>query len=110
MPKFLCMQRSIPTEQPAEPGAGPQASYAAFQAWMKQFEDNLVDLGGKVGDGTVVTAEPKTDAPLVEVKELIGGYMIVQADDLQQAVEVARACPGLVRPGSGVEVVEIHGP
>jgi hypothetical protein len=36
--------------------------------------------------------------------------MIVSAANLDEAVEVARACPGLVRPGSGVEVIEIHAP
>jgi len=46
----------------------------------------------------------------VEVKELVGGYMIVSADSLGQAIEVARECPGLVGPGSGVEVIEIRTP
>lgn len=36
--------------------------------------------------------------------------MIVSAESLEEAIEVARECPGLVRPGSGVEVIEIHGP
>ena len=44
------------------------------------------------------------------MKELVGGYMIVEANDLDGAIEVASACPGLVRPGSGVEVIEIHTP
>jgi hypothetical protein len=43
----------------------------------------------------------------VEVKELVGGYMIVSAPSLDEAIAVARECPGLVRPGSGVEVIEI---
>lgn len=110
MPKFLCMQRSIPTDHVPEADAGPGASFAAFQAWIKRFEKNLVDLGGKVGGGTLVTAETTTDTNPVEVRTLIGGYMIVSGDSLDAAVEVAKACPGLVRPGSGVEVVEIHGP
>jgi hypothetical protein len=44
------------------------------------------------------------------VKELVGGYMVVSATSLEEAIEVARGCPGLVRPGSGVEVIEILGP
>jgi hypothetical protein len=46
----------------------------------------------------------------VEVKELVGGYMIVSAANLEEAIEVARGCPGLVRAGSGVEVIEIRTP
>jgi len=51
-----------------------------------------------------------SDGPFVEVKELVGGYMIVSAESLEAAIEVARECPGVVRPGSGVEVIEIHAP
>jgi len=36
--------------------------------------------------------------------------MIVSADTLDEAVQIARGCPGLVRPGSGVEVIEIFAP
>jgi hypothetical protein len=46
----------------------------------------------------------------VEVKELVGGYMVVAADDFEQALAIARECPGLISPGSGVEVIEIHAP
>jgi hypothetical protein len=110
MPKFLCVQRSLPVadDQKASP-SDMQAMYEKFGAWMEQYKANLVDPGGKLGDGKLVTVENQ-DGPLVEVKELVGGYMIVQADDLAGAIEVAAACPGLVRPGSGVEVMEIHGP
>lgn len=69
-----------------------------------------VDLGGRLGVGRVARSEPGPDGPFVEVKELIGGYMIVSASSLDEAVRVASACPGLMRPGSGVEVIEIHTP
>jgi hypothetical protein len=36
--------------------------------------------------------------------------MIVSADSLEEAAEIARGCPGLVGPGSGVEVIAIHAP
>ena len=36
--------------------------------------------------------------------------MIVSAENLEKAIEIARACPGLVRAGSGVEVIEINSP
>ncbi len=84
--------------------------YAKFNDWREKFEHSLTDMGGKLGDGKLVTAEPAADGPFVEVKELVGGYMIVSADSLEAAIAVARECPGLVRPGSGVEVIEIHTP
>ena len=111
MPKFLCLQRSLPKGDADPPSPGQmQDMYAKFGAWQEKFKDNLVDMGGKLGDGKLVTNEAASDGPFVEVKELVGGYMIVSAKALDEAIEVARACPGLVRPGSGVEVIEIHTP
>lgn len=111
MPKYLCLQRNVPGSANAErPSPSEmQELYAKFNAWREKFKDNLVDLGGRLGEGRIATVQPP-DGPFVEVKELVGGYMIVSAHSLEQAIEVARACPGLVRPGSGVEVIEIHSP
>jgi hypothetical protein len=87
-----------------------QEMYAKFGAWQQKFKDNLVDMGGKLGAGELVTADAASDGPFVEVKELVGGYMIVSAETLDEAIHVARECPGLVGAGSGVEVIEIHTP
>ena len=113
MPKYLCLQRSLPgggagAEKPSP--AQMQAMYAKFNEWREKFQKNLVDLGGKLGAGRVALPEPAPDGPFVEVKELLGGYMIISAESLEAAIQVARECPGLVRPGSGVEVIEIHTP
>jgi hypothetical protein len=114
MPRFICLQRSLPSPEQASPSAAPSPSemqemYARFGAWQARFAEQIVDMGGKLGEGRLVTV-PSADGPFVELKELVGGYMIVQADDLDAAIAVATACPGLVRPGSGVEVLAIHGP
>jgi len=87
-----------------------QEMYAKFGAWREKFNENLVDMGGKLGTGRLVTTGPEMDGPFIEVKELVGGYMIVSAESLEDAIKVARECPGLVRLGSGVEVIEIHTP
>jgi hypothetical protein len=113
MPKYLCLQRGLPGGAPAAEQPSPaqmQAMYAKFNEWRERFHKNLVDLGGRLGAGRVALPDPAPDGPFIEVKELVGGYMIVTAADLEEAAQIARACPGLVRPGSGVEVIEIHAP
>jgi hypothetical protein len=111
MPKFLCLQRALPGGAAEKPTpAQMQAMYAKFNEWRERFKDNLTDLGGRLGPGRLVAPQPPPDGPLVEVKELVGGYMIVSASSLDEAIAVARECPGLVRPGSGVEVIEIQMP
>ena len=111
MPNYLCMQRSLSNGSGEGENPSPnqmQEIYAKFGAWQEKFSANLVDMGGKLGDGKLVTDDSQTDGPFVEVKELVGGYMIVSAENLEEASEVAKQCPGLVSPGSGVEVIEIH--
>ena len=110
---YLCIQRSTPGQRPEGDGPSPaqmEQMYAKFNAWKEKFEDKIVDLGGQLGDGKVVTSESATDGPFVEAKEVVGGYMIVSADSLEEAVEVAQQSPGVWMPGSSVEVREIHTP
>ena len=111
MSNYLCLQRPLHDGSEERPSpAQMQELYNRFSAWHEQFKANLVDLGGKLGDGRLVTAERTADGPFVEVKELVGGYMIVSANNLEEAIMIAQACPGLVGPGSGVEVIAITTP
>ena len=110
---YLCIQRS----QPGRPNKGTAPSpaqmeemYAHFNAWKEKFQEKIVDMGGRLGDGQVVTSEGAKDGPFVEAKEVVGGYMIVSAESMKEAVEIARQCPGVVNPGSSVEVREISTP
>jgi len=50
--------------------------------------------------------DPAPGGPFVEV----GGYMVVPAADLDEAIHVAPECPGLMHPRSGVESIEIRIP
>ena len=109
MPRYLCIQRSQPGGKREKPSpAQMEEMYAKFQAWKEKFEKNIVDMGGKLGSGKVVTSKGAMDGPFVEAKEVVGGFMIVSAESLDEAITVASGCPGLVRRGSGVEVIEIR--
>ncbi len=108
---YLCIQRSEPGKGEAPSPAQMEEMYAKFNAWKEKFQENIVDMGGKLnGGGKIVTSEGATDGPFVEAKEVIGGYMIVSAESMEEAVEVARLSPGVAMPGSSVEVREISTP
>ena len=53
----------------------------------------------RVQDGQTLT----TDGPFVSVKEALGGYFILEADDLDAAIEIASRIPA-ARLGGAVEV------
>src|SRR5262245_5823953 len=110
--KFLLLQRSQPAhrqQQQLSP-AQMQEMYAAFNAWKEKFKDSILDMGGKLmPGGSVVTTVGGTDGPVVEAKEVVGGYMFVSADSIERAVEVAREMPMLM-PGATIEIREVAGP
>jgi hypothetical protein len=53
----------------------------------------------RVADGKVLT----TDGPFAETKEVLGGYYLVEADDIDGALEIAARIPA-ARMGGAVEV------
>lgn len=113
MPKFLVLQRRLPMPGPRPESPGPgqmQAMIIAFNAWSRKFEENLLDHGGKLGAGRLTLPRPLPEPAVSEVKDTVGGYMVVSAPDLEEATRIVRECPGLVGPGSGIEVIEVHTP
>jgi hypothetical protein len=90
----------------------PEQMQQQMQKWMTWLKD-LTDRG-HVKDpghpleraGKLVKGRPKivTDGPFAEAKDVIGGYTIVEAKDLADAVELSSGCPILDVPGGYVEV------
>lgn len=115
--KYLCIHRSQPGGGKPQPSQSPspaqmQEMYAAFNAWKEKYAANIVDMGGKLlSNGKVLSGKGVTDGPFVEMKEVVGGFMIVTAESYDAAVAVVRECPGiLMGPGSSVEIRELAGP
>ena len=85
-----------------------QRSLQAWLAWIRDLEvkGHLKNPGEPLEPaGRVVRGSKKavTDGPYVEAKEMVLGFIIVEARDLAQAVELAGGCPMLEGDGS-VEV------
>lgn len=89
-----------------------------MQAWMKQTMDWIGGIaaqnkfsGGNglpFDDARVVHHNNVvTNGPFGEIKETIGGYIIVKANSVDEAVEFAKGCPVLQGPGNSVEVRKI---
>ena len=50
-----------------------------------------------------------TDGPFVETKEAIGGYYLLEAPDLDEAIRLAGLIPESTAATSGVEIRPVHG-
>jgi hypothetical protein len=49
-----------------------------------------------------------TDGPFVETKEIVGGFYVIEAADLDEAISLARRLPEVAEHHSGVEVRPIR--
>lgn len=73
---------------------------ARFGTWMQGLYAKGIVAGtnGLEPTGKIVR-EPGgaviTDGPYAETKEVVGGYILINAASLEDAVEIARGCPGL---------------
>lgn len=107
--RYLCMYRGAPSTGQDRPSpAQMQEMLAAFDGWKKKFKANILDIGSKLKpSGKVVTASGVTDGPFAEAKEIVGGFMILAADDYDGAVAVVKAMPGMQTPGASVEIREM---
>ena len=75
-----------------------------------RFAEQVVEQGAKMhggnalqstGTATSVRGDVVTDGPFAETKEALGGYYLIDANDLDHALAIAKLCPA---PFGGVEV------
>ena len=96
-------------------GLSPQQLEANMKQWMNWVGElsktGNFKGGDPLGDGArVVTGKKKsvTDGPFGETKDLVGGYLLVTAANLDAATELARACPIFDRDEGSVEIREVR--
>ena len=109
---YMCILRSEKggCEQPASP-SDMEAMFAKYQQWQEKFADNIVDMGNKLGSkGATVSQDKVVDGPFIEVKEIVGGYMTISADSLEEAIGVIQAGPMIENPKVSIELREIDTP
>jgi hypothetical protein len=88
-------------------GATAEESEQIMQKWMTWFKE-LTASGNLKDGGQPLEAEGKvvrdkrgtvTDGPFAEAKDLVGGYTLIEAENLGRAAELAQGCPILERQG-----------
>jgi len=82
-----------------------QQTMRNWMDWKDTLEKNghIKQLGERLdGTGKVVRGKTRsvTDGPFVEVKDFVQGYMLVEAKDMDQALELANGCPILESDGT----------
>jgi hypothetical protein len=89
---------------------GGEAVFNQVMQAHDRFSSQVPEIGGKIVGGqalqptttaTTVRGDVVTDGPFAETKEALGGYYVVEARDLDHALEIAKLCPARF---GGVEV------
>jgi len=89
-----------------------QRTMEKWRAWFKELgeQGHLKDIGHPLeNSGKVVRGKQKsvTDGPFAEAKDVVGGFTLIQARDLEQATQLSKACP-ILEVGGSVEVRPIQ--
>lgn len=110
MPKFVFLFRGNPPIDNS-----PEQMQQLMNRWMSWMDGltkkghyhgagDPLEHGGKTVRGAKKTV---TDGPYAEAKDLVGGYAVITAGSLDEAVELARGCPAL-DGGWTVEVRQVR--
>ena len=117
MSEFVFLFRTSPEEERAVMGT-PEQAQRALQVWLEWIRG--LEAGGHLKSpgqplattGSVVRGNGGTlvtDGPFVEAKDIVLGFLVIEARDLAQAIELSRGCPMLAGNGS-VEVRPVAAP
>jgi hypothetical protein len=79
-----------------------------WMAWFKRLTDEGVAIAGNPlkGEGKIVSGKGGrviADGPFAESKEAIGGFFLLRVKTMEEAIEIAKQCPGLPY-GARIEV------
>jgi hypothetical protein len=111
MKDFLFVFRMDQSKMPKRSPEEMQANTKRWMDWIGSIaaQNKLTERGNSLATGGKVVKPNNviTDGPYTEIKETLGGYSIVKAENLDEAAELAKGCPGLLVGGS-VEVREIN--
>jgi hypothetical protein len=110
MSEFIFLYRNTQAARQDHMGT-PEKAQQTMKKWRAWFDElaqkgqlksvgQPLDLGGKVVGGTSKTI---TDGPYAETKDILGGFSVVEAKDIDQAVKIASGCP-ILENGGSVEV------
>jgi hypothetical protein len=115
MKDYMYIFRNPVSEQDAFVHQSPeqmQAEMEKWTAWMTRLAEQGKLVGGQplFTHGKVVQGVAKktvTDGPYVEGKDIVGGYMLVKADSIEEAIELSNGCPHYESAQATVEIREI---
>jgi hypothetical protein len=108
MAKYLMLIYETEAAPGAEPDPALAAEYAKHWSFIEARKDAIVAGEALQTTGTATSVRSDgaggftvTDGPFVETKEALGGFYLLEAPDLDAALQLAKEIPA---PCGGVEI------
>ena len=98
MSQYMLLLRDEPSVFAGFSPEEMQKTIQRYGDWRRSLQ-NRITMGQKPkdGEGRVIRTENSKpvvkDGPFAEAKEVMGGFFVVEAENYDQAVEVAKTCP-----------------
>ncbi|HEY1164399.1 MAG TPA: YciI family protein [Chitinophaga sp.] len=111
MKDYLLLFRGGPQYVPTSQPGGPIS--ANWMAWMEDLmKKGHLPQGQRLVGGTGAVLKGRkaaqlTDGPFAEGKEIVAGYLAIKAEDLDQAISLAKGCPIFEHDDVSTEIREI---
>jgi hypothetical protein len=113
MSKFMLMLFDNPAQDINLSPQQMQQVVAEYKQWAEQLArqgklvggDKLAEHGGKTLRGSAGKLII-TDGPFAEAKEVLGGYFVINANSLDEAVELSKTCPH-IKYGSSIQIRKV---
>ena len=107
MTEFALIFRNEPTPNFKPSPEQMQQIMGEWKTWFETIGANgqIVNMGSRLSsEGRTVNANNSiTVGPYAEIKEIITGYIVVRAENIDSATEIAKGCP-ILKVGGNVEV------
>ncbi|HZP96865.1 MAG TPA: YciI family protein [Candidatus Limnocylindria bacterium] len=101
MPRYMLMFVGDETRRERSSREERERTYAAVGAWWDELSKKGVVKGGEqLGPSATATTVRRVngemkvfDGPFIESKEQVGGYALIEAPDLDEAIRLAKSWP-----------------
>jgi hypothetical protein len=110
MKEFMFIFKGPYFEDLGMSAAEAEANMYKWIGWVQQLKTDGIYIEGRplIKGGKVVAGKSPvvTDGPFTESKEVVGGYFIIKAESMDEAVALTKGFPDYDKQGS-VEVREV---
>ena len=98
MNEYIFLFRSPHSEMAKLSPDEMQSYMGKWSVWTKRLSENgTLKFGDRLSreNARIVSDFGKviTDGPFIETKEIVGGYIIIEAESMDAAVEISKECP-----------------